>query len=100
MDKQPPMKRFVAALNTPVGEIFKSSKSDDPKTPADAPKPEDPKPAVETPPRFRVLENATVSIFGAQTHVNVGDEVSDALYGPGAIDKLREAGVKLEAVKS
>ena len=54
---------------------------------------------VGDPRTYRVIEDGTASFAGHSTTLHAGDEVSDRLYGPGTIARLRESRVKLELVK-
>lgn len=49
--------------------------------------------------RFRVLNRVTLSWGSQFIRLSPGDIVDDVSYGPGAIEKMREGGVALEAAE-
>jgi hypothetical protein len=52
----------------------------------------------KAPPSFQVQRKITVSWGGTFITLNPGDVVSEASYGPGSVERLRNAGVALEPV--
>jgi len=59
--------------------------------------PEPPKPAVVT--KMVVARKVTVSWGGQMLNLGVGDVISEESYGPGAIQRMRDAGVAFEEPK-
>ena len=53
---------------------------------------------VGDPRTYRVIEDGTASFAGHHTTLHAGDEVSDRLYGPGTVARLRESRIKLEQI--
>lgn len=72
--------------------------SEPPKEPViSKPKKDQPKP--KQPDRYKVLEMRHVYIRGQKCTMKAGRIISEASHGPGIVDILQRAGVKLELVK-